>query len=175
MNLTGYYLSLINLGHLLEFLSLRSMKKILTISLLLFLAVKAYGQIEQDKVLHYLGGNLYGLVGAGVANEISDGDRTWTFVGAVGGSLLIGLAKEAIDQNQYGGWSNEDLLATVLGGVTIGATIDIFKKRKQRKREQLFKDATKTVDYRHQMKFPIKTTEINSLFVLGMSSTVLER
>ncbi|MEP1983210.1 MAG: hypothetical protein ABJJ07_06070, partial [Maribacter dokdonensis] len=72
-------------------------------------------------------------------------------------------------------WSNEDLLATVLGGVTIGATIDIFKKRKQRKREQLFIDATKTVDYRHQMKFPIKTTEINSLFVLGMSSTVLER
>jgi hypothetical protein len=94
MNLTGYYLSLFNLGHLLEFLSLRSMKKILTISLLLFLAVKAYGQIEQDKVLHYLGGNLYGLVGAGVANEISDGDRTWTFVGAVGGSLLIGLAKQ---------------------------------------------------------------------------------
>ena len=135
----------------------------------------AYGQIEQDKVLHFLGGNLYGLVGAGVANEISDGDRTWTFIGAVGGSLLIGLAKESIDQKQYGGWSNEDLLATVLGGATVGVTIDIFKKKKQRKREQLYRDAIKSADVRFQKKFPIKTTEINSLLVLGISSTVLEK
>lgn len=160
---------------LLVFLSLRSMKKILVTSLLIILAHNSYGQIEQDKVLHYLGGNLYGLVGAGVANEISDGDRTWTFVGAVGGSLLIGVAKEAIDQNQYGGWSNEDLLATVLGGVTIGATIDIFKKKKQRKREQLFRDATKTTEFRYQKIIPIETMEINSLLVLGISTTVLEK
>lgn len=157
------------------FLSLRSMKKILVTSLLIILANNSYGQIEQDKVLHYLGGNLYGLVGAGVANEISDGNRTWTFVGAVGGSLLIGVAKEAIDQNQYGGWSNEDLLATVLGGVTIGATIDIFKKKKQRKREQLFRDAIKTAEFRYQKIIPIETTEINSLLVLGISTTVLEK
>lgn len=160
---------------LLVFLSLRSMKKILVTSLLIILANNSYGQIEQDKVLHYLGGNLYGLVGAGVANEISDGNRTWTFVGAVGGSLLIGVAKEAIDQNQYGGWSNEDLLATVLGGVTIGATIDIFKKKKQRKREQLFRDAIKTAEFRYQKIIPIETTEINSLLVLGISTTVLEK
>ena len=135
----------------------------------------AYGQIEQDKVLHFLGGNLYGLVGAGVANEISDGDRTWTFIGAVGGSLLIGLAKESIDQKQYGGWSNEDLLATVLGGATVGVTINIFKKKKQRKREQLYRDAIKSADFRFQKKFPTETIDINSLLVLGMSSTVLEK
>lgn len=151
------------------------MQKILTILILLFTLHSTYSQIEQDKVLHFLGGNLYGLVGAGVANEISDGDRTWTFIGAVGGSLLIGLAKESIDQNQYGGWSNEDLLATVLGGVTVGVTIDIFKKRKQRKREQLFKDAIKAADFSSKKIFPTATTEINSLLVLGMTTSVLEK
>lgn len=156
-------------------LSLRGMKNILIIILFTLSLQSAQSQIEQDKVLHFLGGNLYGLVGAGVANEISDGDRTWTFIGAVGGSLLIGLAKESIDQKQYGGWSNEDLLATVLGGATVGVTIDIFKKKKQRKREQLYKDAIKSADLRFQKKFPIVTKEINSLLVLGMSSSVLEK
>jgi hypothetical protein len=117
------------------------MKKIFAFFFILGLLHNTYSQIKQDKVLHFLGGNLYGLVGAGVASQISDGDRTWTFIGAIGGSLLIGLAKESIDQKQYGGWDNADLLATVLGGATVGVTIDIFKKRKQRKRDKLFKDA----------------------------------
>lgn len=100
-----------------------------------------WAQIQQDKALHFLGGNLYGLVGAGVADQISDGNRTWTFVGSLGGSLLIGLAKEAIDESQYGGWDNQDLLATVLGGASVGVTIDVFKQRKKRKRDQLFREA----------------------------------
>jgi len=151
------------------------MKKMLSTLLVLLSFHSMNGQLEQDKVLHFLGGNLYGLVGAGVASEISDGDRTWTFVGAVGGSLLIGLAKESIDQKQYGGWDNADLLATVLGGATIGVTIDIFKKRKQRKRDRLFRDAVESSVFNIQKKFPIKTIEVNSLSVLGMSTSVLER
>lgn len=107
-----------------------------------FLCVlKVHSQIGEDKVLHFVGGNLFGMVGAGLANQISDGNRAWTFVGSVGGSLLIGLAKEGIDQNQYGGWDNSDLLATVLGGVSVGVTIDVFKQKKKRKREQLYRDA----------------------------------
>lgn len=98
-------------------------------------------QIQEDKALHFLGGNLYGLVGAGVASQLSDGNRVWTFAGSIGGSLLIGLAKEAIDQRQYNGWDNGDLLATVLGGVAVGVTIDIFKQKKKRKRDELFKQA----------------------------------
>jgi hypothetical protein len=140
----------------------------------LFLSIHSmYSQLEKDKALHFLGGNLYGLVGAGVANQISDGDRTWTFIGAIGGSLLIGLAKESIDQNQYGGWDNSDLLATVLGGASVGVTIDIFKKRKQRKRDKLFKEATESANFDLNRTFPIKTVEINSLSLLGMSDSVL--
>ncbi len=142
------------------------MKKI-AILIFVFISRDQYdGQIGSDKALHFFGGNLYGLVGAGIASEISDGDRAWTFVGALGGSLLIGLAKESIDEKQYGGWDNADLLATVLGGATIGVTIDIFKKRKQRKRNQIFKDA---VGYnRLKLKSPVRM-ELKSLHLLGIS------
>ncbi|WP_419211389.1 hypothetical protein ACNR9Q_11640 [Maribacter sp. X9] len=149
------------------------MKKLLSFLILIFSLQTLFGQIESDKALHFLGGNLYGLVGAGVASELSDGNRTWTFVGSVGGSLLIGLAKESIDEKQYGGWDNGDLFATVLGGIAVGATIDIFKKRKQRKREQLFKDALKSANA--QNKIPVNTEKINSLYLLGFSEMVLNR
>ena len=140
-----------------------------------FLVVgKCFAQIQQDKVLHFVGGNLFGLAGAGLANEISKGNRAWTFVGSVGGSLLIGLAKESIDENQYDGWDNADLLATVLGGVTVGATIDIFKQRKKRKREKLFKEA---VGYQIPIRTtkPIEPQKITSLHVLGISKSVLNK
>ena len=135
---------------------------------------KCFAQIQQDKVLHFVGGNLFGLVGAGVANEISKGDRTWTFVGSVGGSLLIGLAKESIDKNQYDGWDNADLLATVLGGITVGATIDIFKQKKKRKQKQLFQDA---IGYRinYETGISMDPQKLTSLYVLGISESVLKR
>ncbi|SEL96570.1 hypothetical protein SAMN04488008_107127 [Maribacter orientalis] len=151
------------------------MKKIFAFLFILISLHSTYSQVEQDKVLHFLGGNLYGLVGAGVASQISDGDRTWTFIGAIGGSLLIGLAKESIDQKQYGGWDNADLLATVLGGATVGVTIDIFKKRKQRKRDKLFKDAVSYSELEIKKTFLIENAEINSLSLLGMSKAVMER
>ena len=87
----------------------------------------------------FLGGNLYGLAGAGIAKQISKGNRWWTFAGAIGGSTLIGLGKEAVDAGQRpGGWDNDDLLATILGGATVGITIDLFtnKKKQQRGRVQ---------------------------------------
>lgn len=95
------------------------------------------GQVERDKALHFLGGNLYGLAGAGIAKQLSDGNRYWTFAGAVGGSLAIGLAKEAVDAGQReNGWDNEDLLATVLGGMTVGLTIELFTNKKRQKRRK---------------------------------------
>ena len=114
------------------------MKRSLPIVCFLFLMHGLVAQIEQDKALHFLGGNLYGLAGAGIAKQISDGNRWWTFAGAIGGSALIGLGKEAVDSGQRpNGWDNDDLLATILGGTTVGFTIDIFTdhKRKKRKRE----------------------------------------
>ncbi|GGD94929.1 hypothetical protein [Maribacter cobaltidurans] len=139
---------------------------------MILFTVKGFSQLGEDKVLHFVGGNLFGMVGAGLANQISDGNRAWTFAGSVGGSLLIGLAKEGIDQNQYGGWDNEDLLATVLGGVTVGVTIDVFKQKKKRKREQLYRDAI-GLELEHD-KQPINNLSLDtSLSVLAISSGVL--
>ena len=112
-------------------------RKSIFIVLIVMVSV-AHAQIESDKALHFLGGNLYGLAGAGIAKQISDGNRWWTFAGAIGGSALIGMGKEAIDAGQENNkWDNQDLLATILGGATVGITIDIFtdhKKNRQRSR-----------------------------------------
>ncbi|MDT0608556.1 hypothetical protein [Croceitalea rosinachiae] len=109
------------------------MKKLIPTLVFLMCLHFVSGQ-DRDKVLHYIGGNLFGLAGAGIAKHVSDGNRWWTFAGAVGGSTLVGLGKEAIDASQReGGWDNEDLLATILGGVTVGVVIDIAGGKKQRK------------------------------------------
>ncbi|NQZ44972.1 MAG: hypothetical protein HRT65_11715 [Flavobacteriaceae bacterium] len=114
-------------------------KQVLTLVFLLCMQGMV-AQIERDKMLHFVGGNLYGLAGAGIAKQISDGSRFWTFAGAVGGSLLIGLGKEAIDSSQRpGGWDNDDLLATVLGGTTVGFTIDIFTNHKRNRQRRVAK------------------------------------
>jgi hypothetical protein len=145
---------------------------------LLFIAFycvnNSFSQVSEDKALHFLGGNLYGLVGAGVADQISKGNRTWTFVGSVGGSLLIGLAKESIDKSQYDGWDNNDLLATVLGGASVGVTIDLFKQRKKRKRDALYKKAV-GITYQSTIKHkPLQKLKF-SLPILAMSKGVLNR
>lgn len=110
------------------------MKKLISTLVFLFFLNSVCAQVDRDKVLHYIGGNLYGLAGAGIAKQISKGDRWWTFAGAIGGSTLIGLGKEAVDASQReDGWDNEDLLATILGGATVGIVIDIAGGRKRKR------------------------------------------
>lgn len=120
-------------------------RRVIYIIVILF-AFKLTAQVEKDKSLHFIGGTLYGLAGAGIAKQISNGDRYWTFAGAVGGSLLIGLAKEGIDKKQYDGWSNEDLLATVLGGMSVGFTIDIFTNKKHKKKHRNYSKTVLNLD-----------------------------
>jgi len=147
------------------------MKKVVLLILVLIQTFNAYSQLERDKQLHFLGGTLFGLVGAGAASQISDGNRAWTFVGALGGSLLIGLAKEAIDENQYNGWDNGDLLTTILGGVTAGITVDIFKQAKKRKRARIFKEA---MDAQKEASYNYKNDVDNSFPFSRLSPRVLE-
>ncbi|MGB5668798.1 MAG: hypothetical protein WBM53_18320 [Maribacter sp.] len=111
------------------------MKHVITFIVLLFSLSQVSGQIENDKILHFGAGAVSGALGAFVASELSDGNRGWTFAGAVGGSLIAGLAKEAVDQKNSNNWDNADLAATVLGGVSVGVTIDLFSGKKRRKRK----------------------------------------
>lgn len=106
------------------------LKTIVPILLLFALNSPCHGQAEWDKTLHFVGGNLFGMAGAGIAKQASKGNRVWTFAGALMGSALIGVAKEAVDSGQrVNGWDNDDLAATLLGGATMGLTIELFSKK----------------------------------------------
>lgn len=150
--------------------------RILIPTLIFFVfASYCHGQVERDKALHFLGGNLFGLAGAGIAKQASDGNRVWTFVGSVAGSTLIGLAKEAVDAGQReNGWDNDDLAATVLGGVTVGVTIDLFSKKDDKKRlrgrySQLHFKKRKQHSFQLDSKFVLVEGKLHSLNTLGLS------
>lgn len=100
---------------------------VLVLFVLTSLPLKA--QIEQDKILHFGIGALSGAAGALIASELSNQNRFWTVTGAVATSLLAGIAKEAYDERQSNSWDNADLGATVLGGITVGVTIELFSKK----------------------------------------------
>ena len=112
--------------------------KTVIVGIIFFLcALPLHAQLEQDKVKHFAAGTLSGAIGADIADGFSGGNRYWRIAGAVTSSLLAGLAKEAYDECKYKGWDNRDLAATVLGGVSIGITIDIFSEKKQRKEKEM--------------------------------------
>jgi hypothetical protein len=145
------------------------------------LASYCHGQVERDKALHFLGGNLFGLAGAGIAKQASDGNRIWTFVGSVAGSTLIGLAKETVDAGQRdNGWDNDDLAATILGGVTVGVTIDLFAKKDDNKRLRgrysgLERKKKKSNDFSLEPQFVVLDGKLPSLNALGLSSMSLTK
>ncbi len=157
-----------------QFLSLGRMKH-LTFITFFFFTFTMFSQIENDKVLHFVGGNLFGLAGAGIAKQISHGDRFWTFAGAIGGSALAGLGKEAVDSGNGGsGWDNEDLLATVLGGVTVGITIDLFTDHKRRRKTRPMGGLTTETNTTFDIVDTMEQIPLPSLSQLAMPELFLE-
>jgi hypothetical protein len=117
------------------------MKSKLTIIVVAILACnQSFAQIQNDDVLHFSAGILSGAGGALIASEISNGDRFWTFAGAVAGSILAGSIKEAIDERNYNGWDNRDLGATILGGVTAGVTIDLLTSKRRKRKNSAYEE-----------------------------------
>lgn len=154
------------------------MRTLIPTLLFFVLASHCHGQVERDKALHFLGGNLFGLAGAGIAKQATDGNRIWTFVGSVTGSTLIGLAKETVDAGQSNnGWDNDDLVATILGGVTVGVTIDLFSKKDDKRR---LRGRYSNLDLKKKKQFLRSTSEfvvlegkLPSLNTLGLSNQQL--
>jgi len=107
--------------------------KILFALLIGIISCSLNAQIKEDDMLHFGAGILSGAAGAFVASELSDGNRFWTFTGAIAGGLLAGTIKESIDKKNYGTWDNRDLGATILGGITAGITIDLFTGKRRNK------------------------------------------
>ncbi|MDF0708692.1 hypothetical protein [Flagellimonas okinawensis] len=154
------------------------MRTLIPTLLFFVLASHCHGQVERDKALHFLGGNLFGLAGAGIAKQASDGNRIWTFVGSVAGSTLIGLAKETVDAGQRdNGWDNDDLAATILGGVTVGVTIDLFAKKDDRRRLRGRYSKLDVQKKRHfyqpRTEFVVLDGKLPSLNTLGLSKQMV--
>ena len=108
----------------------KSMKKysIFLIVFLFHLGMKA--QDFNDKAKHFGAGFVIGGVGGYTANKMFDGNRYWTWAGAVGSSLVAGLAKESQDGTK----EINDVMYTTLGGVASGLLLELLlnKKRKSR-------------------------------------------
>lgn len=110
------------------------MKNHLFLPLVLACVFSASAQtISRDKYLHFGAGVVIGGAGGYTAHHLFGGNRYWTWAGAVGSSLAAGLLKENIDKNEYGGWDNNDVLFTVIGGAASGLALDLLLKDKRRR------------------------------------------
>ncbi len=133
------------------------MKRIYTLLAILFLSQQLEAQIDRGKTLHFVGGGLFALAGAGIAKKASKGDRWWTFAGAVAGSAVIAVGKEAVDVNSSEfGWSNSDIAYTVFGGVVTGVIIDLstdHDNKRQQKRLQKLREQNQTAELSEKEKW----------------------
>ena len=106
-----------------------------TLTLILLLATSiSYGQ--QDKKLHFIAGAGVSAVAYAVTLEITK-DTKKAFWYSLGSSILVGLAKELVDEKKYKGFSSRDLAATALGGLTVSTTLNLFHKKQKQMLYQL--------------------------------------
>jgi hypothetical protein len=101
--------------------------KLIAFLYLLFSISIIYAQNSADAVKHLGAGIVIGGVGGYAANKISNGQRGWTWAGAIGSSLAAGLAKEAIyDKSKGATWETRDVIFTTLGGVVSALALEVF-------------------------------------------------
>ena len=108
-----------------EFLPL-FMKLIISLFLLFFLS-NLVAQNPLDAAKHIGAGVVIGVAGGYAADKITNGQRVWKWVGAVGSSFAVGMAKETLyDKPRGNEWEAKDVLYTTLGGVLSGMALDIL-------------------------------------------------
>ena len=64
-------------------------------------------------------------------------DKKLAFWGSIATSFVVGYVKETNDKKKDSTFDNRDLLATTLGGISIGITFDIFT-RNGKKNKRIF-------------------------------------
>lgn len=102
------------------------MKPLLTLMIIISSQL-CIGQIDKDKQLHFAAGVLIG----GATNAIVYGktkNKTKAFIWGVAVSSVAAITKEVYDEYSYGGFDTMDLGATVLGGIVVNVTFNIFEK-----------------------------------------------
>ena len=103
--------------------------------LMLLICNISEAQIAEDKKLHYTAGVFTSAVTyTYVYKETKDKKKALVY--SLASAILIGTLKETMDSRQKGNrFDPQDLLATTMGGITVGVTIKLFDKNvKNRKR-----------------------------------------
>lgn len=93
-----------------------------------------YSQGVSNAAKHVGAGIVIGGVGGYAAHEIFNGQRGWTWAGAVGSSLAAGLIKESYDKSNADLWQTDDVVFTTLGGVISGLALDLLLDHNGRRR-----------------------------------------
>jgi uncharacterized protein YfiM (DUF2279 family) len=109
--------------------------------LILLLCQVSYSQIAEDKKKHFVAGAFAGAIANSIAYGVSKNPKK-AFIYGVCSSILVGSIKEYIDEKNYKGWDNEDLLFTALGGVSVNiplTLIETIHEKKEAKRLKAFK------------------------------------
>ena len=91
--------------------------------------ILTFGQIPEDKILHFVAGNVSGTTGYLIGDYYNYKPQTT----GIALSVVAGFAKESYDYTRGGEFDEKDLFATALGGVFITYTIKLFNKNKNEK------------------------------------------
>ena len=104
------------------------MKKILLTLLLSMSILHANFFKEEDKQLHIAFSVPLGMLGASMCNRYFDLNGLPMVLCGTAIGMIPGIAKEALDEHNYGGWDNRDLGADAIGAF-IGSvgTFTIYK------------------------------------------------
>lgn len=84
-------------------------------------------QLSNDKIQHFIAGNLAGYYGASL--EFATTNKVHPYLVCIGSAILAGTAKELMDIPTTG-FDKKDLGATIAGGVVSGTIIYLIKRRK---------------------------------------------
>ena len=84
---------------------------------------------QQDKQLHFTAGAIAGGLGYKWSYD-KHKNKKKAFIAGVCSSFAVGLVKELYDSRTGGTVEIGDVAATTLGGLAIGFTIPLFKKKK---------------------------------------------
>ena len=96
--------------------------------LMLFVGI-SYGQIAEDKILHFVAGGMSGSSGYLIGDYYLDKPQ----LTGISLAFASGILKETYDYSRGGKFDNKDLLATTIGGVVVVKIISLTKKSKNEK------------------------------------------
>jgi|TARA_R100001463_G_scaffold44521_1_gene92467 uncharacterized membrane protein len=108
-------------------------KVIIFLGIIISMVVTSMKAQDIDKKAHYFAGGFVGAITYNFVYEETQ-DRNKALLSSIASALLVGTIKEIADsqeQNNY--FDGKDLLATGLGGLSIGLTFDLINKKNEKR------------------------------------------